>query len=97
MNKYKNAALIACGKGEQSFLVSSSQAGTPLMVTKACFLEKGVKAMAAKRFPELEITEDITDILQDEQIGLVMISSPTGQHWQLVGAALKANKQVQIV
>lgn len=97
MNKNKNAALIECGKGEQSFLVSSSQAGTPLSVTKACFLEQGAKAMAAKRFPELEITEDVTDILADERIGLVLVSSPTGQHWHLVGAALKANKQVQIV
>lgn len=97
MNTVKNAALIECGKKEQSFLVSSTLTGVPLSVTKACFLEEGTKAIVAKRFPQLEITENFNDILQDEKIGLVMISAPSGQHWRLVGAALKANKQVQIV
>lgn len=97
MHNNKIAALIECGKTEQSFLVSSMQTGTPLKVTKACFLEESARAVAAKHFPQLEIAENFTDILQDEKIGLVLVSSPSGQHWQLVGAALKANKQVQIV
>jgi predicted dehydrogenase len=97
MNHHIEVALIECGRPEQGFIERSANLPQNFQVTKAFAFHESAKAPLHKRFPELEWATDCNAILQDETIGFVLFSAPTSGHRALIGAALKANKQVQIV
>ena len=97
MNHPTNIGLIECEIPEKSFVQRSASLPRNLQVRKAFAFHEGAKTALRKRFPELELTADCEAILQDETIGLVLISAPSVNHRSMIGAALRANKQVQIV
>jgi predicted dehydrogenase len=97
MNHQTNIGLIECETLEKSFVERSASLPRNLNVKKAFAFHESCKSALCKRFPEMELTADCEDILQDQAIGLVLISALSDKHRSLISAALKANKQVQIV
>ncbi|HEV7330557.1 MAG TPA: hypothetical protein VGN63_05905 [Flavisolibacter sp.] len=91
------AALIECGAFSQTFAENIAALPEDFRVKKAFVFHNNVRGALHKRFPDLEWVEHYEDILTDGSIGHVLISSPGDCHRNLIGAALKANKQVQIV
>lgn len=97
MNHHSNIGLIECEILEKSFVERSAFLPRNLHVNKAFAFHESAKSALINRFPELELTANCEAILQDEAIELVLISAPSAKHRGLIGAALKANKHVQIV
>ena len=91
------AALIECGTHTQTFAETSAALPRHFTVKKAFVFYNNARSALRSRFPDLEWVDQYEDILTDESIGHVLISSPGDCHRQLIGAALRANKQVQIV
>jgi predicted dehydrogenase len=97
MNTSTYIGLIECEILEKSFVERSAFLPKNLQVKKAFAFHESAKTALHKRFPQLEMAPDCEAILQDETIGVVLISAPSDKHRSLIGAALKANKQVQII
>ena len=97
MKPTEQIALIECGKPEQCFTQRTAFLPQAFRVKKAFAFNESAKASLGKRFPELEWAADCNAILQDDAIRFVLFSAPTAAHRPLIGKALKANKQVQIV
>jgi len=97
MNNNIIAGLIECGAPGRSYIEVSASIPQGLQLKKAYVAHEGAKSALCRRYPELELTADCDAIFQDETIGLVLISSPEAEHRSLIGTALKAKKQVQIV
>lgn len=97
MSTHTSIGLIECEILEKSYVSRSASLPKGMQVTKAYAFHEGAKAALRSRFPELVLAAACDDILQDETIGTVLISAPSEKHRGLIGAALKANKQVQIV
>ena len=95
MPTYTDTALIACAT--QNVAESLSINSGNLFVKKAFAFHQPSRIALHNRFPVVEWVENFEDILSDEKIGHLLISSPGESHRSLISAALKANKQVQIV
>lgn len=90
-------ALIEFATFSQTFAETAAALPNNLMVKKAFVFHHNTRSALSKRFPDLEWVEHYEEILNDGTIGHVLISSPVDCHRHLIGAALRANKQVQIV
>ncbi|HEU4904452.1 MAG TPA: hypothetical protein VFT06_16715 [Flavisolibacter sp.] len=97
MEKHTYIGLIDCGVTGTSFAEQLSFPLEGLQVKKAFAFHEGAKNALQKRFPDVEWATDCDAILHDEAIGFVLFSAPSPGHRGLIGAALRANKQVQIV
>lgn len=97
MKSTERIGLIECGKPEQCFTERSAFLPQDFQLKKAFVFNESAKTQLRKRFPELEWAADCNAILQDDTISFVLFSAPTTDHRSLISAALKANKQVQIV
>lgn len=97
MNHDKNIGLIECGLTDSCFAKTPAHLPPHFQIKKAFAFHEGSRKVLQKRFPHLEWASDCNAILEDENIGLVLISAPDAGHRRLIGAALKANKHVQIV
>lgn len=97
MNNHIIAGLIECGAPGKSYLEVEPSFPQGLHVKKAYVAHEGARSALSRRYPELELTADCEAIFEDESIGLVLISSPEAKHRNLIGTALRAKKQVQIV
>lgn len=97
MKKHTNIGLIDCGMPGKSFAEQSALPPESFPLKKAFAFHEGAKSALQKRFPDLEWAADCEAILHDETIGFVLFSTPSPGHRELIGAALRANKQVQIV
>lgn len=51
---------------------------------------------ARQRYPMVEVVPDATALLQDEEIGLVVIATPNASHFDLARQSLRANKHVVV-
>ena len=96
MNNDKGIGLIECGTTEKSFSEASVTTQN-CSVSKAYAFHAAAKSGVRTRFPEAEIASTYEAIFHDDAIKLVLISAPSSEHRSLIGEALKANKQVQIV
>jgi predicted dehydrogenase len=51
---------------------------------------------SSKRYPEIEVVRDIADLLQDEEIDLVVITTPNTSHFEYARDSLLAGKHVVV-
>ncbi|HEY0321762.1 MAG TPA: oxidoreductase [Pyrinomonadaceae bacterium] len=51
---------------------------------------------ARKRYPSVEVVRDVSALLQDEEIALVVISTPNSSHFDLARQSLLARKHVVV-
>ncbi len=97
MNKQSYIGIIECQQSNQAFLSQSASLPLNFRVKKAFAAYESAGTSLKQRFPGLELAADCEAIFADSSIGLVLISAPPHQRNSLIGAALKANKQVQVV
>ena len=90
-------ALIECGTRTDDVTETLQKNSGALFVKKAFAFHQPSRSVLHHRFPEVEWVENFEDILSDDNIGHVLISSPGQPHRSLISAAWKAKKQVQIV
>src|SRR5680860_371777 len=61
-----------------------------------CDLDAGALAKLARRYPGIERTQDLDQVLADDDIDAVMLATPISTHYPLVKRALQAGKHVLI-
>jgi predicted dehydrogenase len=97
MSKQTYIGLIECEPTKKSFINRTAGLPQNFSLKKAYAIHETAGASLQRRFPEAELTTDCSAIFGDSSISFVLISAPANKHHDLVGAALKANKQVQLV
>ena len=97
MKTQRNIGVIACGgPGNIAQLASISiQSG---YILKKIFLNRDISTNIVKsHHPETEIVNNQDSIINDSAIDLVLISSPTQEDIDIVGAVVQSGKAVRIV
>ncbi len=51
---------------------------------------------SSKRYPEVEVVRDVSDLLKDDEIDLVVITTPNTSHFQFARDSLMAEKHVVV-
>jgi predicted dehydrogenase len=97
MNNQPYVGLIECEPTEKSFTSRTAELPQNFNLKKAFAIHESAGISLQRRFPEIELTADCSAIFSDSNISLVLISAPANKHNDLIGAALKANKHVQLV
>lgn len=92
-----DTAIIDCGTRPHNVAETIFINTGKLSVKKAFAFYQPSRIALYNRFPDVEWVDNIEDILSDKNIGHILISSPGELHRNLISAALKAKKQVQIV
>ncbi|HWJ30597.1 MAG TPA: hypothetical protein VNS32_28950 [Flavisolibacter sp.] len=89
--------LIECGKTEAIVQMIESGNLQGQHIKKIHFHHKALATKLKSQFPHLQIVEDTTDIIHDESISEVIVSSPGSCDKEILGALLKAGKQVKVM
>jgi predicted dehydrogenase len=97
MSNQSYIGLIECESTEKSFNSRTAELPQNFNLKKAFAIHESAGVSLQQRFPEIELTADCSAIFSDSNISLVLISAPANKHNDLIGAALKANKHVQLV
>ena len=97
MNNPTYTGLIECGWPDKSFIQQAASLPEAFDIKKAFVFHESARTALQQRFPNLEWATDCNAILEDENIGLVLISSPAASQRHLISDALKAKKHVQVV
>lgn len=86
-------ALIGCGYWGANFLriISNSEKAT---LAKVCETDAGNLANLAGKYPHLDFTNDIEQIVHDPEIDAAVICTPVHTHFQLTEKLLLAGKHV---
>jgi predicted dehydrogenase len=61
-----------------------------------CDLDAGALAKLARRYPGIARTQDLDQVLNDDEVDAVMMATPVSSHYPLVKRALMAGKHVLI-
>jgi predicted dehydrogenase len=65
-------------------------------VKVVCDRDEGRLAQVKARFPDIQTTQNVADVLDDPDIEAVIVATPTSTHYELVKAALQAGKHVLV-
>src|SRR6187399_3402843 len=88
-----NTALLSYGMSGEIF-------HAPLIAAHAGFrLSKIVQrktATAQRRYPSIQVVNNIDDILQDDSIELVVVNTPNETHYEYTVRVLEAGKHVVV-
>jgi len=77
-------------------LIRNFHDGQTSEVTWVVDLDAGRLEQVHQRFPELALTREVSDALEDPSVDAVAIATPTATHYALARAALRAGKHVLI-
>jgi predicted dehydrogenase len=91
MKKLK-AGIIGLGVGEQH--ISGYKSHPDCEVVALCDISKEKCAEIRKKYPQIKVTEDANEILDDPEIGVVSIASYDDAHAEQILRALKNKKHV---
>jgi predicted dehydrogenase len=61
-----------------------------------CDLDDGVRTEFASRYPQARVTADYDDVLDDEELDAVVVSTPVPTHYDLGRRALESGKHVLV-
>ena len=89
--------LIECGKTEAIVQMIESGSLQGQQIKKIHFHHKALASKLKTQFPHLQIVEDTADIIEDETINEVIVSSPASCDKEILGSLLKAGKQVKVM
>ncbi len=91
MNKILRVAQVGAGQWGQNLL--RNLASCPAIELAAiCDSSPNGLEQAAKRYPQIRLYSDITDVLTDMAIDAVVIATPSGMHFEHARRALAAGK-----
>ncbi|CAN5872308.1 Gfo/Idh/MocA family oxidoreductase [soil metagenome] len=89
---------IVISVGITSYGMSGSVFHAPLLAAHPGFKIKKVLERSSEkskvRYPEVEVVRDFEALLQDEEIGLVVVNTPNALHYEMARRALEAGKHV---
>ncbi|MEO5891333.1 MAG: Gfo/Idh/MocA family oxidoreductase [Ferruginibacter sp.] len=94
MDKIINVGLIGFGIGGQIFHAPFISGVKGLNLAKIRAAKEAQVASASEHYPNAQIVPQTEDILNDDSIGLVVISTPNTSHHPLAKAAILAGKHV---
>jgi predicted dehydrogenase len=93
LDEVKTVALIGCGYWGPNLLRNYME--IPDVTLKwVCDLRPAVLEKARRRYPTLQTTTSVDDVLRDPEVDGVLIATPIGTHYELSKAALRAGKHV---
>lgn len=96
MDKNLQVGLIGYGMGGQLFHAPIISAVDGLILKKIRAVKPEQVNLAEKRYPGVQIVPDTEGILQDDEIDVVVITTPNAWHAQIAKKALEAGKHVVI-
>lgn len=65
-------------------------------VIRGCDLSDNALKKIRKIYPQVELTKDYKDVLNDDSVSLVAIATPPETHYRIVKKALEANKHILV-
>ncbi len=97
MNTIKNIGLIECGAKQQPLYISPLSILEGYSIKKILSTADATETNIKLRYPSAEIVGNTRDILDDNSIDLVIVSSPSNDDMGFVGEAIQAGKQIRII
>lgn len=97
MDTIKQIALIECGNSSKLFQLSQISKSQGYVVSKIFYTNQMPEQVMLRNHPGAEVVKDHQSILEDALIDTVVISSPSSNEMDIVGAVIKANKATRIV
>ena len=61
-----------------------------------CDQSENQRALIKRRFPSIQVFEEVSDILNDDQIDAIVIATPPSTHFSIAMQGLKAGKHVLV-
>lgn len=88
-----NVAVVGIGEWGKNLVRNFHEIkGVSLKI--CCDLSNDRLLMLKERYPRIEITTDYEKVLGDENVGAVVVATPTPTHFELAKMALRADKHV---
>ena len=92
MKKFLNAGIIGLGVGEQH--IEGYNSHPNCKVTKICDFNETKLKDVAERFPDIQLTNNPNNVINDNQIDIISIASFDNYHADQVIQSLKKNKHI---
>jgi len=90
-----NIAVVGCGYWGPN-LIRNFQFLPNCKVKKVCDLDKDRLDHVKKLYPEVETTEDLNDLIIDEEVDAVVVATPVGMHYEMAKVSMQAGKHTLI-
>lgn len=97
MNTIKQIAVIECGDSSKLFQLSPVSQSQGYVVSKIYYQNEVPVNVVNSNHPGAQVVEDKQAIIDDSKIEMVIVSSPSANEMDIVGAMLKANKPTTIL
>ncbi|MEP7252071.1 MAG: hypothetical protein ABI683_06815 [Ginsengibacter sp.] len=97
MKSNKNIGLIECSSREALSKITAYNNPDGYVVKKIRTNNKVARDGALEEYPDAELVEDISAIIGDSDIELILVSRPKQEDLAIIGEAVCAGKNVRII
>ncbi|MEX6687295.1 hypothetical protein QTN47_07300 [Danxiaibacter flavus] len=97
MNTFKKMGLIECGETDRIFRYEALGKKLGYSFSKVLVNDDQIQKTIQTKYPQVEIVEHKDSIVHDNDIELVIVSSPANNELHVVGELLKAGKHVRVI
>ena len=97
MENLKNIGLIDCGSSTGAYQLDGTSLENGFTLKKILPAANSNTGLIKSLYPQAEIVLDKQAIINDESIGLVILTSTGNGHLAIVAEALQAGKQVRVI
>lgn len=97
MNTNKYIGLIDCSLPGQQFQMEEMQGLNGYHLKKAFVLDNSSEGIFKSHYPQVEIVDDKSSIINDNTIELVIVSAPSATDMDMVKEVMHAGKHVRIL
>ncbi len=97
MEKNKNIGLVECSSGGGISRITSDNNPDGYIVKKIMINNKVTGDSAASQYPGAQLVDDISAIINDAAIELILVSNPKQADLNMIGEAVQAGKNVRII
>lgn len=97
MSTHKNIGLIECSLPGQSFQIELMQDLNGYHLKKAFVTDHSSEGIFKSHYPQVEIVDDKSSIINDNTIELVIVSAPSATDMEMVSEVMNAGKHVRIL
>lgn len=91
----KNIGIIGCGHWGQNYLRVFKEISEDITIG-VCDVDKSKLCYLSRKYPKVKIFTKAKDLLRDEDIKAVVISTPTATHFELAKDAILKDKHVLV-
>ena len=97
MNTIRQIGVIECGNPAKLFQLSQISQLQGYTVSKIYYKNGVPEHLISKNHPGATVVDHHQAIIDDSQIEMVIVSSPSADEMNIVGEMLKANKATRVV